>query len=245
MLYDAVPGTGSLTPSMLTPVGPRVFFVAGDSTTSTESAAGTEPWSLNDCTPPTLVCPSAVTQEARASSGSSVSFPAATATDNKPGPIALTYSQAAGDNFGLGSSNVTVTATDESGNSSQCTFTVKVRDSKAPQLSCPADQKSWRTTRYGAKVDFPPAVASDAVSVPALSYNHPPGSDFPVGITQVVVLATDAAGNASRCSFNVAVSRQYANNGCGCGAASSSEALGGLLLTAMAVLGSRRRKSNG
>ena len=49
----------------------------------------------------------------------------------------------------------------------------------------------------------------------------------------------------SRCSFNVAVSRQYARNGCGCGAASSSEALRGLLLTALAMLGSRSlAKSN-
>ncbi|MFL5355617.1 ELWxxDGT repeat protein [Archangium sp.] len=243
MLYDAVPGTGSLAPSMLTPVGPRVFFVAGDSTTNTEGTAGVEPWSLNDCTPPTLVCPSAVTQEAKSSTGTSVSYPAATATDNKPGPVTLSYTQRTGDTFGLGSSQVTVTATDESGNSAECTFSVKVRDSKAPQLSCPEDQKSWRTTRYGANVEYPPAMASDSVSVPALAYNPPSGSDFPVGITPVIVTATDAAGNSSRCSFHVAVSRQYANNGCGCGAASGNEALGGLLLTALAVLGSRRRKA--
>lgn len=244
MLYDAVPGAGSLSPSMLTPVGPRVFFVAGDSTPSTEGTAGTEPWSLNDCTPPVLLCPSAVTQEAKSSMGSSVSFPSASATDNKPGPITLTYSQPAGDNFGLGSNEVLVTATDESGNSSYCTFTVKVRDTKAPLLTCPEDQKSWRTTRYGAAVEYPPATASDTVSVPALSYSHPSGGDFPVGVTPVLVTATDAAGNSSRCSFNVAVSRQYANNGCGCGAASANEALGGALLTVLAVLGSRRRKSN-
>lgn len=245
MLYDAVPGAGSLAPSMLTPVGPRVFFIAGDSTASTEGAAGAEPWSLNDCTAPRLTCPSAMTLEAKSESGTSVSFPAATATDNKPGPITLEYSQPAGDTFGLGSSQVTVTATDESGNSSQCTFTVKVRDSQAPRLTCPADQKSWRTTRLGANVEYPPATATDSVSVPALAYNPPSGSDFPVGVTPVVVTATDAAGNTSRCSFNVAVSRQYARSGCGCGAASSSEALGGLLLTALAVLGSRRRKSHG
>src|SRR5262249_55903408 len=213
MLYDAVPGAGSLSPSMLTPVGPRVFFVTGDGTTNTEEGTvGAEPWSINDCTPPTLVCPTSVTQEAKSASGTSVSFPAATATDNKPGPIALSYSQVTGDNFGLGANQVTVTATDESGNSSQCTFTVKVRDSQAPKLTCPEDQKSWRTTRYGATVEYPPAMASDTVSVPALSYNPPSGSEFRVGVTPVVVTATDASGNTSRCSFTVGGSRQYANH---------------------------------
>jgi ELWxxDGT repeat protein len=245
MLYDAVPGAGSLAPSMLTPVGPRVFFIAGDSTASAEGTAGAEPWSLNDCTPPELACPTEYSTEAKGPSGASVNYPAVKATDNKPGPVTISYSQPPGDTFGLGSNQVTVTATDESGNSSQCSFYVKVRDTKAPMLTCPADQERWRTSRFGATVEYPPATASDTVSPPALSYTPPSGSDFPVGITPVFVTATDAAGNTSRCTFNVAVSRQYARGGCGCGAASSSEALGGLLLTALAVLGSRRRKSNG
>ncbi len=239
LLHDAVPGTGSLAPSLLTPVGPRVFFIAGDST------AGAEPWSLNDCTPPELACPSERTSEAMAPAGVSVTYPAATASDNKPGPVTLSYSHSTGGTFPLGPTPVTVTATDESGNSSQCTFTVKVRDTQPPSITCPLDQESWRTNHLGATVEYPPATATDSISPPALTYNPPSGSDFVVGNTPVVVTATDAAGNTSRCMFTVSVSRQYARRGCACGASSSSEALGGVLLAALAMLGARRRKSAG
>ncbi|PTL79416.1 ELWxxDGT repeat protein [Vitiosangium sp. GDMCC 1.1324] len=242
MIYDAVPGPGSLSPSLLTPVGPRVFFVAGDST-SAESTSGAEPWVINDCTPPELACPSEVITEAKDASGAIVTYPAATGTDNKSEPPVFSYSNPTGGTFPLGPTQVTVTATDESGNSAQCSFTVKVRDTHAPKVTCPPDQQVWRTSRYGATVEFPVATALDTVSPASLTYNPPSGSDFMVGTTPVVVTATDASGNSSRCTFNVTVSRQYARNGCGCGAASSNEFFGGLLLTTLAVLAGRRRKS--
>jgi ELWxxDGT repeat protein len=245
MLYDAVPGAGSLAPSLITSVGPRVFFVAGDSTSSTESTAGAEPWVMNDCTPPELACPSEVNAEARDTRGSLVTYPAATSIDDKPEPPTLSYSTPSGGNFPLGPTQVTVTATDESGNSAQCTFSVKVRDTKAPLVTCPQDQEAWRTSRFGAPVEYAMATATDTVSTATLTYNPPSGSKFKVGITPVVVTATDVSGNSSRCTFDVLVSWQYAPNGCGCGAASPSEALGGLLLTTLAVLAGRRRKSGG
>ncbi|WNG49788.1 HYR domain-containing protein [Archangium minus] len=243
MLQDAVPGPGSLSPSLLTPVGPRVFFLAGDNTSAGASDIGAEPWVLNDCTPPTISCPSEMTAEAWDSSGAPVKFPAATGHDNKPEPPVFSYSHATGETFPLGPTQVTATATDESGNSAQCSFTVKVRDTQPPTIICPQDHEVWRTTRYGATVDYPKASASDSVSSPALTYNPPPGSDFIVGITPVVVTATDAAGNTSRCTFQVGVSRQYARGSCGCGASSTSEFAGGLLLSTLALLAGRRRKS--
>lgn len=243
LLHDAVPGPDSLSPSLLTPVGPRVFFLAGDNTAADASAIGAEPWVLNDCTPPTISCPRELTAEARNESGTTVTWPAATGYDNKPEPPVFSYSHAAGDNFPLGPTQITATATDESGNSAQCTFTVKVRDTQPPSLTCPQDHETWRTTRYGATVDYPLATATDTVSPPALTYEPPPGSDFIVGITPVIVTATDAAGNVSRCTFRVGVSRQYARGKCGCGAASASEFAGGLLLSSLALLAGRRRKS--
>jgi len=38
---------------------------------------------------------------------------------------------------------------------------------------------------------------------PTIQYSIPSGSTFPVGVTEVVVTATDASGNISTCSFRV------------------------------------------
>ncbi len=242
MLHDAVPGTGSLAPSWLTPVGPRVFFIADDGT------PGAEPWVLNDCTPPELSCPSEMVAEARDAWGAIVTYENATAVDNKPGQPVVEYSSANGTNFPLGSTQVLVTATDESGNSSRCAFSVKVRDTQAPALTCPEEQRAWRTNRRGTVVEsLPPVRAADGVSTPVVTYSPPPGQ-FPLGTTPVVVTATDAAGNKSRCTFNVKVSRQYGDTGsggCGCGAASPGGFAGGMLLTVLALWTGRRRKSGG
>ncbi|MGZ3460818.1 MAG: HYR domain-containing protein, partial [Archangium sp.] len=67
---------------------------------------------------------------------------------------------------------------------------------------------------------------------------------FKVGTNLVTVSATDAAGNVSRCAFNVKVSPQYERGGCGCGAASLGDFSGGALLTALTFLAGRRRKSS-
>ncbi|HYO58382.1 ELWxxDGT repeat protein [Archangium sp.] len=240
LLHDIVPGPGSSEPSWLTPVGPRVFFITDDGT------SGTEPWVLNDCTPPELVCPSEVKAEAKGPRGVGVTWSPATASDDKPAPPVISYSHALGGDFPLGVTAVTATATDESGNSTRCSFNVRVRDTTAPKLACPQNMEVWRMFRYGSSVDFM-AEATDTVSKPAIFYDPPPGSDFVVGITPVRVTATDAAGNVSRCTFDVRVRREYEprSGGCGCGAASPGVLSGWALLAAVSMLAGRRRKSGG
>ncbi|WP_084609876.1 ELWxxDGT repeat protein [Archangium violaceum] len=238
LLHDIVPGPGSSEPSWLTPVGPRVFFITDDGTD------GAEPWVLNDCTPPELACPSPVVVEAQGPSGAPASFAFATANDNKPGMPDISYSKLSGSDFPLGETQVFVTASDESGNKSSCSFQVKVRDTTAPQLACPNNMEVWRQFRYGAKVAFQ-AKSFDAVSKPAITYEPAPGSDFVVGRTQVRVTASDASGNVSRCSFEVKVRRDYdpqTDSGCGCGASSPGVLSGWALLTAVSMLARRRRK---
>lgn len=240
LLHDIVPGPGSSEPSRLTVIGPRVFFVTDDGT------SGSEPWVLNDCIAPQLSCPSEMAVEARGPTGAPVTYALPTVSDNKPGLPALTYSRQSGTDFPLGTTAVVATATDESGNSSSCSFQVRVRDTTAPRISCPRDMEVWRKYRYGAQVSFM-AEASDAVSKPVITYEPAPGSDFMVGVTPVRVTATDAGGNASRCSFNVKVRRDYeprADSGCGCGAASPGVLSGWALLTAVSMLARRRRRSS-
>ena len=80
-----------------------------------------------------------------------------------------------------------------------------VRDTTAPVLSLPAGQVFEATSGAGAVVVFVGATASDAVSAVTLEYSQASGTLFGLGTTTVSVIATDAAGNASRGSFTVTV----------------------------------------
>src|SRR6185503_1971880 len=97
-----------------------------------------------------------------------------------------------------------VTATDAAGNSSTCAFTVTVRDTTAPAVTCPANVVAEATSAAGATVTYPPATATDAVTAsPTITYSQASGTLFPLGTRTVNVTATDAAGNSSACAFTV------------------------------------------
>jgi ELWxxDGT repeat protein len=159
---------------------------------------------VRDTTHPTLTCPGSRTAEATSPEGALVTYPPATAVDAASTP-ALAYSQASGTLFPLGDTSVKVEATDGVGLSATCAFSVSVQDTLAPTLSCPSPQTAEATSPRGAEVDFPPATATDAVSTPTLDYSLAPGSTFPLGTSLVRVTATDGAGHASQCSFQVRV----------------------------------------
>lgn len=78
-----------------------------------------------DDTPPSIHCPGNISATATASTGAFVSFPAPTASDCCSIPRVV-CSPASGSAFPLGTSAVTCTATDGTGNQAQCTFSVNV-----------------------------------------------------------------------------------------------------------------------
>jgi hypothetical protein len=87
-------------------------------------------FTVNDTTPPVISCPTETIVNLPLNSTATsmaVSYAPATANDNCGGPITITYSQASGSVFPVGSTLVTATATDAHGNSSSCTFAVTVR----------------------------------------------------------------------------------------------------------------------
>lgn len=205
MLADLAPGGLSSNPRLFTRQGKDIYFVANDGTT------GFELWRVTldippDTTPPTVTCPASRTAEATSSAGAQVSYPAATVTDDTPGRPVVTYSQASGATFPMGTTTVTVTATDAVGNRGSCSFDVTVRDTTAPSLTCPANVTAEATDSTGALVSYPAATASDVASRPVtLSYSQSSGTVFPLGTTAVTVTAADTAGNSRSCSFNVTV----------------------------------------
>jgi len=121
--------TVSRSPSGNTfPVGTTtITWTATDAVGNTSTAQQTV--TVVDNTPPVLSCPSNITAYLPLNSTATsmaVSYPAATATDNCGDPITYNYSIASGSVFPVGTTPVTVTATDTHSNVSSCTFTITV-----------------------------------------------------------------------------------------------------------------------
>ena len=83
---------------------------------------------------PAIACPNPQVKECSGPNGASVSFNVA-ATDNCTETPTVNCDPDSGSLFPLGPTSVTCTATDESGNSSSCDFTVTVQDTTDPVIS--------------------------------------------------------------------------------------------------------------
>ncbi|MBK6281843.1 MAG: HYR domain-containing protein [Draconibacterium sp.] len=93
-----------------------------------------------------------------------------------------------------------------------CSFTVTVTDNQLPVINgCLGNISTAMTAgQCGAVVNFTPPTATDncggsvsLVRTDGTGLNS--GSLFPVGVTTIGYLATDAAGNTSTCSFTITV----------------------------------------
>ena len=128
-----------------------------------------------------------------------------TATDNASTPT-LTFDIAEGTVFNVGTTKVTATAIDASGNSSQASFDVTVNDVEAPVLSgIPSDINLTADASTCSEVaNWIAPTTTDNCSV-SLTSTHNPGDTFPVGSTVVTYMATDPSGNSVSGSFTVTV----------------------------------------
>jgi hypothetical protein len=105
--------------------------------------------------------------------------------------------------FPVGTNTVSVTASDPCGNSATCSFVVTV--ARPPiALNCPSNITLTATSSNGATV-FYNVTASGGCSAPVVSTYPPSGSTFPVGVTTVFTMATDACDSFTNCSFTVTV----------------------------------------
>jgi uncharacterized repeat protein (TIGR03803 family) len=171
--------------------------------TAGNAATGSFNVTVKDTTPPVIAVPANILAEATSASGAVVTF-ASSASDIVDGSVAVAASPASGSTFPIGTTSVTLTATDGHNNTSTSTFTVTVKDTTAPALTLSANQTVEATSAAGAIATFA-ASATDAVSNATLSYSIASGSTFALGTTPVTVTATDAAGNGSSGTFTITV----------------------------------------
>ena len=107
--------------------------------------------------------------------------------------------------YPLGSTIVTFTATDDSGNSASCSMTVTVVDTIAPVLTCPEDVAVEQETAAGTEVTLTATVSDICDANPTVTWSHGPTAVFPLGRTEVTVTATDASGNSQSDTVVVSV----------------------------------------
>ena len=137
---------------------------------------------------------------------STVNWTVPTVSENCGGSLTLTSTKNPGTVFSLGTTVVTYTATDASGNSSTCSFNVIVQDNSNPVITgCPSNITVNANVSCQAIVNWTLPTVSDNCAGPTLTSTKNPGTAFNLGTTLVTYTATDAAGNTSTCSFNVTV----------------------------------------
>src|SRR5262245_19531457 len=125
------PDSGDTITINQSPAGPYALGVTNVTLTVTDNHGGSSSCSATvsvvDTTAPTISCPAPITLDGSNSSGGAVVNFSVTATDNCDSSPSVSVTPPSGSLFSFGTRTVTATATDDSGNSSQCSFSVTVR----------------------------------------------------------------------------------------------------------------------
>ncbi|HEY9173663.1 MAG TPA: HYR domain-containing protein [Verrucomicrobiae bacterium] len=195
-IIECVPPSGSVFPKGTT----RVTCTASDAAGNTAACSFTV--TVSDTEPPTISCPPDLTvnTDAGQCSAAGVNLGAPSVADNCG---IVTPANDAPAVFPKGTTLVTWTATDSSGNTATCVQRVTVVDREPPTLSCPADIALPCSIDLLVPVTFSASAQDNCTAQPIVTCNLPSGSGFPVGVTTVTCTATDEAGNTSTCTFKV------------------------------------------
>ncbi|HEY5747281.1 MAG TPA: HYR domain-containing protein [Chryseolinea sp.] len=124
--------------------------------------------------------------------------------------VAVTSTHKPGNEFPIGATDVTYTATDNADNITTCTFQVIVKDIVPPVITkCPADISLATPSASGNTiVEWTPPLATDECTLTSFQSTHQPGDIFPMGATAVTYTATDKSGNMTTCVFTVKVEKE-------------------------------------
>jgi len=134
-----------------------------------------------------------------------LSFTLPTAGDNSGQAVTVTCNPSVGARVPIGSHNITCTATDTSGQMSQCSFAGAVVDRQAPTFpSCPISRQGKSSSSMLNDISIPMATDNDG-NAPDVSCQPDMSTSFELGTTAVACTAVDAASNAATCNFNAVI----------------------------------------
>ena len=196
------PPSGSTFPIGTTTVTATVNDSCGDTNACSFTVT------VNPPSYPALVlnCSSNLTVTAASSNGAAVFFNVTASGGCSPPPF-VSANPPSGSTFPLGITTVLVSASDTCGNSTNCSFTVTVNPPSYPPLvlNCSSNLTVTAASSNGAAVFFSVTASGGCSPPPFVSANPPSGSTFPLGLTTVLVSASDTCGHSTNCSFTVTV----------------------------------------
>jgi LPXTG-motif cell wall-anchored protein len=157
-----------------------------------------------DTTAPTIIAPASVNAQTEpGQAGAHVSY-SVTITDIEAATVACV--PVSGSFFPIGSTTVTCTGVDSSGNSAALGFPVNVVDAEKPVLGPISDLVvPIAVHAVSGVVTFASPGATDNSGSVSVQCAPPSGSTMPLGVTTVVCTATDPSGNSASASFAVRV----------------------------------------
>ena len=155
---------------------------------------------------PVITCPQPIsTVNDPSQCGAVVSWAAAITNDNCSVDT-VTGSANSGDFFPVGTTSVTLVASDIAGNTANCSFDITVSDAENPMITCPADTSFIAdSASCSAVVGWNAPQTSDNCGIASVVSSIPQGATLQSGTTPVTYVVTDNAGNSDSCTFNVTV----------------------------------------
>lgn len=195
-----LPAAGTTIPQGLTIITITVTDDAGNNVTCSadiDVVVGT--------VPNITACATDKTQSADENCGGTVPDLTGEVIAEDDGTFTITQSPAAGTAMGTGVTEVTITVTDDDGNTAECTVTITVVEDSSPSITAPADitVETDPGFCYASGVDLGTPVTDDNCGIANIRENAP--SFFPVGSTTFTWTATDGAGNRATASQTVRV----------------------------------------
>lgn len=197
-----VPASGSQFIVGTTQVTYTATDIAGNTATCTFTV------SVTDIESPAITCPDNILLENETGKCSAVAtYPNATATDNCAVQSVLrTDGLISGSTFPVGTSYVSYRATDIYGNSSTCSFSIKILDTEAPKMVCPVNLN--RPNDFGEcsrtlPIIGSPSQLSDNCGVYRVTSDSP--VTFPIGETVVTWTIEDIHQNTASCAQLVTI----------------------------------------
>jgi gliding motility-associated-like protein len=162
-----------------------------------------------DTLSPTIYCPSNTLVSANASCNYVLTsvLPSAAISDNCTtyGSLILSQTPIAGTVLAIGTHTITLTAQDQAGNSSSCSYQLTVADQTIPSISCPGTQNIPVSTNCSSTLlnYLPSIIVSDnCTSIGQLIVAQSPPSGTTISSnTSVNITVQDLAGNTNNCSF--------------------------------------------
>lgn len=202
------------------------FFPVGTTTVTCTATGDTCSFTVTvvDTQPPSITCPSNVTAVTPipGGSGAIVTFPPPTASDNCPG-VTVACVPPSGSTFPIGTTTVTCTATDASGNTATCSFTVTVFNICLQDDSNPTSVLLFNTAtgeyRYCCAGTIFTGVGTVTIRGDVFTLQHNPADRRVVGRLDAAVATGSAAiqspaGKTLACTIT---DRNTADNTCSCG----------------------------